>query len=77
LGERLTHHTDGVFHCSILDGFVQGVLAAISIPLCKDLDDGYGVIAVLEERIDVVLQAELFPTDPMCICCFGTLMIFI
>jgi hypothetical protein len=54
---------------------VQGSLAAISIPLHKDLDDGDGVVTVLEERIDVVLQAELLPmdpTDPMHICCFGT-----
>jgi hypothetical protein len=65
LGERLAHRTDRLFHCSRSDGFVQGSLAAISIPLCKDLDGGDGVVAVLEERVDVVRQAELFPTDPM------------
>jgi hypothetical protein len=36
------------------------------------LDDGDGVTAVLEERIDVVLEAELSPSDPKHICCFGT-----
>jgi hypothetical protein len=52
--------------------FLQGSLVDILIPLCKDLDDGGGVITVLEEGIDVVRQAELFPTDPMRIRCFGT-----
>jgi hypothetical protein len=36
------------------------------------LDDGDGVVAVLEERVDVVRQAELFPTAPMRIRCAGT-----
>jgi hypothetical protein len=72
LGERLAHHTDGVFHCSRLDGFLHGSLASISIPLCKDLDDGDGVVAVLEEWVYGVRQAELFPTAPMRICRSGT-----
>jgi hypothetical protein len=51
---------------------VHGSLTAISIPLCKDLDDGDGVVAVLEERVDVVRQVDLFPTAPMRIRCAGT-----
>jgi hypothetical protein len=62
LGERLAHRTDGIFHRSRSDGFLHGSLAAISIPLCKALDDGDGVVAVLEEWVDGVRQAELFPT---------------
>jgi hypothetical protein len=65
LGELLAHCTDGVFHCSRSDGFLHGNLASISIPLCKYLDDGGGVVAVLEEWVDGVRQAELFPTAPM------------
>jgi hypothetical protein len=57
LGERLAHRMDGVFHCSRSDGFLHGSLATISIPLCKDLDDGDGVVTVLEEWVDGVRQA--------------------
>jgi hypothetical protein len=70
LGERLAHHTY-IFHCSSSDGFVQGCLVSISIPLCKDLDDGNGVITMLAEGVDVVHQAERFPMGPMRIFCFS------
>jgi hypothetical protein len=72
LGERLSHCTYGVFHCSRLDDFLHGSLSSISIPLCKDLDDGDGVITVLEEWIDGVRHAELFPMAPMRIRRSGT-----
>jgi hypothetical protein len=71
LGERLSHRTDGVFHFSRSDGFLQGSLSAISIPLYRYLDDGRRVFTVLDERINGARQAELFPTSPMYIRCSG------
>jgi hypothetical protein len=72
LGERLSHRTNVVFHCSRSDGFLQGIIVIIAMPLCKDMDDGEGVVTVLEEGMDVVCQAEIFPMSPMRIGCCGT-----
>jgi hypothetical protein len=67
LGKRLAHLMDGIFHCSRSVDVLHLSPAAISIPLCIYLDDGDGVVTVLEERVDVVREEEIFPTAPMCI----------
>jgi hypothetical protein len=59
LGEILAHHMEGVFHCYISDGFLQGCPASILIPLCKDLDDRDGIVTLLEEGINIMRQSEL------------------
>jgi hypothetical protein len=46
LGERLAHRADGVFHRSRSDGFMQGHLASVAVPLGKYLDDGDCVVTV-------------------------------
>jgi hypothetical protein len=71
LGEYLTHRADGVCHCVISDGFLVGGNASGAVPLSKNLDYWDGAIALTEERINIVLEAKLFPEDPMNIRCFG------
>jgi hypothetical protein len=72
LGERLAHRADGVFHRSRSDGFMQGRLASVAVPLGKDLDDGDWFVTVSQERVDCVRETEFFPADPMRIRCFGS-----
>jgi hypothetical protein len=71
LGERLAHRTDGVLHRSRSNGFTFWGVASIAVALREDLYDGDGVVPVADEGFDVVFQAELFPTGPMRLRCFG------
>jgi hypothetical protein len=71
LGERLAHRTDGVLHRSRFNGLSFGGVSSVAVALGEDLDDGDGVGAVAYKGVEVVFQAELLPTVPMRIRCFG------
>jgi hypothetical protein len=65
LGERLSHRADGVFHCTISDGSMEGSLTAAAISLGEDLNGRDWVRTVFEEWVNVVREAKLFPAAPM------------
>jgi hypothetical protein len=75
LGERLTHHADGVLNCFRADGFMLGGGLTITVALGKYLDDGAEVVTVLYKWINVKLEVEYFPERPMRIHCFGAFSI--
>jgi hypothetical protein len=72
-GVRLTHCAEAILQCSSFDGLVAGGQASISIPFSKDLEHGDGISPGLKVGVNIVGQAECFPSRPMLVHGVGTL----